>query len=192
MTKYEKLSTVIGLRGLVKTSIEVLLTSTEVRTGSSSYSRGWANKSVYTNEVSAVLTSLGIKHECLNDAPRGGANGEFVRITSPAVVKAINSVQKRISFANFLINSEINRAEKAKKAVYQAEYLELKNYLKSRIIEVSEKLNTLLLFDSAYSRLEGDLTHNEACNRAVGIVGYRYAKFLGWKNVLREISKILR
>jgi len=32
------------------------------------------------------------------------------------------------------------------------------------------------------------MSNNEICNRAVGIVGYDFAKMCGWMNVLREIQ----
>lgn len=54
----------------------------EARTGSSSYSKGWAKKNVITNHVVLQLRALGYDAIGMNDAPRGGANGEHVVITT--------------------------------------------------------------------------------------------------------------
>lgn len=60
------------------------------RTGTSGFSKGWAKKSVWTNELSNLLTQLDIAHTTGNDAPRGGASGEFVKITDARLIGRIN------------------------------------------------------------------------------------------------------
>ena len=71
-----------------KSLIECIETGSS-RTGKSSYSKGWANRTTWTLSVSALLSQIGIAHECLNDAPRGGANGEFIKITDKRFLNRI-------------------------------------------------------------------------------------------------------
>ena len=102
MTKYEKLQNLLnekqnisGLRRqCLRTSVAQLLSDGFTRTGSSGWIsvRRGASKEIWTQEISDILTNLGIEHECGNDAPRGGANGEFVKVTSPAFVKVVKKV----------------------------------------------------------------------------------------------------
>lgn len=103
MTKYEKLQNLLnekqnvsGLRkNNLRTSVAQLLSDGFTRTGSSGWIsvRRGASKEIWTQEISDILTKIGIAHECGNDAPRGGANGEFVKVTSPAFVKVVKKVQ---------------------------------------------------------------------------------------------------
>ena len=102
MTKYEKLQNlfnekqnVSGLRKKnLRTSVAHLLSDGFTRTGSSGWiSRRGASKEIWTDEISDILSKLGIEHECGNDAPRGGANGEYVKVTSPAFVKVVKKIQ---------------------------------------------------------------------------------------------------
>jgi hypothetical protein len=64
------------------------------RTGKSSYSKGWSSKSVWTSDVSWILYQLRISHVCLNDAHRGGANGEYIEITDNFLIAKIKKTQK--------------------------------------------------------------------------------------------------
>lgn len=68
-------------------SLQQILKTGEARTGKYTGTGRYASKSVWTSEVSAYLDKMGIAHECGNDAPRGGANGEYVRVTMPAFLK---------------------------------------------------------------------------------------------------------
>ncbi len=79
MKKYNDLK---GLNGNVRTSIVTLINSGMVRTGKSGYSKGWANKSVWTAGVIAACNERGIIIESGNDAPNNGANGEYVRLVA--------------------------------------------------------------------------------------------------------------
>lgn len=72
----------------INNSIAELNMSAFTRTGSSGYNKGWAKKSVWTDQVCQVLDAEGISYERGNDAARGGANGEYVRITCPAFIEA--------------------------------------------------------------------------------------------------------
>jgi hypothetical protein len=102
-TKYEKLQNlynekqnISGLRrSNLRNSVAALLSDGFTRTGSSGWIsvRRGASKEIWTQEISDILTNVGIEHECGNDAPRGGANGEYVKVTSPAFVKAVKKAQ---------------------------------------------------------------------------------------------------
>ena len=116
MTKYEKLQNLLNKsirKQNLRNSVHDLLARGKASTGSSSWIsvRRGAHKEVWTDEVSAILTDLGIAHECGNDAPRGGANGEFVKITSPAFLKEVKAFQKRMQE-----RFEAERKEALKKA----------------------------------------------------------------------------
>ncbi len=52
------------------------------RTGSSSYSKGYVYKAVWTDKVLAICSALRLDVEAGNDAPRGGALGEYVAATN--------------------------------------------------------------------------------------------------------------
>lgn len=74
---------------VINNSILELNNNGTTQTGRSGYSKGWANKSIWTSEVAAILDSEGISYERGNDAPRGGASGEYVRITCPIFLAAV-------------------------------------------------------------------------------------------------------
>ena len=76
------MKTINSYRGNVKKSIIELTTTGYTFTGKSGYSKGWANKSVWTSEVISACKELGIEIESGNDASKGGANGEFVCLVS--------------------------------------------------------------------------------------------------------------
>lgn len=71
-----------GLRGNVKIAVESIITKGFARTGSSGYSGGYANRTIITHLVVTACAERGILVESGNDAPRGGANGEYVRLVS--------------------------------------------------------------------------------------------------------------
>jgi hypothetical protein len=91
-----------------------LITTGYARTGTSGYSKGWAKKSVWTNDTAYILTQLEISHICGNDAPRKGAKGEFIEITDKALLTRIKKVQKEAKLAEekAKIEAEIKAAEK--------------------------------------------------------------------------------
>lgn len=59
-------------------------------TGTGSHVRKW----ICTSDVCRILDSLGIKYQTGNDAPRGGAAGEFVRVTSPAFLREVRKYER--------------------------------------------------------------------------------------------------
>lgn len=119
MKKYEKLkkyfeekTTVSGLRGSNRNAIERILDDGIARTGESSIRRGgWKSKAIWTEAVSNILTRFNIEHICGNDAPRGGANGEFVQVTSKAFLRDMKKEK---------IEREIRRAADIKIEEYLA------------------------------------------------------------------------
>lgn len=134
MTKFESLQNLLnekqsvsGIRKQnVRSSLEGLLMYGKTTTGSSSWisKRRGASKDVWTDEVSAVLKRLGIAHECGNDAPRGGANGEYVKITMPAFLKVVkkNEAERKARWAEEekARQERIAIAEEARKAHHDA------------------------------------------------------------------------
>lgn len=86
----------------------------------------------------------------------------------------------------------------AKKAENKRRMDELKQYqynliseLPIRIKEVAPKIKDIITAGDIEKRLQKDMTTNEVCNKAVGIVGYQFAKHLGWMNVLQTINNIV-
>lgn len=79
MKKYNDLR---DLKGNVRASIQQLINYGTTCTGRSGYSKGWASKSVWTADVVKACEELGIVVEAGNDAPKGGANGEYVRLVA--------------------------------------------------------------------------------------------------------------
>ena len=69
-------------RDLVSQACLAAIRTGRARTGSSSYSKGWRKKCVITDHVVLQLRALGFDAVAMNDAPRGGANGEYVVITT--------------------------------------------------------------------------------------------------------------
>lgn len=65
-------------RDLVSQACLAAIRTGSARTGSSSYSRGWRHKNVISAHVVLRLRALGYDAVAMNDAPRGGANGEYV------------------------------------------------------------------------------------------------------------------
>lgn len=76
----------------------------------------------WTADVVKTLNTFGIPCEQGNDAPRGGKAGDFVRLTSPAMLKVINAEiaeRKRIEKAEELkeqerYNNMLNTVERIK------------------------------------------------------------------------------
>ena len=89
-----------------------------VNTGLSGYSKGWSRKSIWTYDVCSLLREVGIKHTFGNNAPRGGASGEYVEITD---VRFINRKKKAIA-------KESAEAEAKVSAAKQVESLRIANF----------------------------------------------------------------
>jgi len=111
-SKFNKLANAKAT-GLVNESRKALLTTSTVRTGKSGYSKGWASKSVWTDGVSLLLTSLNIQHVCGNDAPKGGAKGEYVTITDKAFLKAQKAHIEAVRIAAEKAKAEAEARRKA-------------------------------------------------------------------------------
>ena len=140
-TKIEKLQELITLsKGNLKTSLQELLTQLITRTGRSGYSKGWANKSVWTIDVTSTLRSAHIKCERGNDAPRGGANGEFVKVTDKVLLKQIKSRNAELQKAAELAKIE---AENAKAKAYSEALKYVETLPSTELLEV--KWNSLEL-----------------------------------------------
>ena len=125
MTFIEKLETIIAhprkngiYKNRVVDSLRELREKGFARTGYS-YKTG---ADCWTAEVVQVLKDLNIKCEFGNDAPRGGKNGEFVKLTSAAMIKVIRkemAERKKIADAEKqhqqdTYNNMINTVEKIK------------------------------------------------------------------------------
>lgn len=61
-------------------SVRELVNQGITQTGCSGYSKGWKNKSIWTSQTVILAEQLGLVVESFNDAPRGGASGEQVRL----------------------------------------------------------------------------------------------------------------
>ena len=120
LTKKQQKQAELALNSIAKNSNAYkscvkLLNYGVTRTGSSGYSKGYANKSVWTDMVVYVMNQTGIAFEKGNDAPRGGANGEFVRITDKNILKRIEKERK-----NNAIIAQKRREEAEAKALEEA------------------------------------------------------------------------
>jgi len=120
----------------VRVSIDELYQVGFTRTGKSSYSKGWANKSVWTSDVITACKSLGINYEVGNDAPRGGASGEYVRLMADKrknrkVWAAIDSYRKGIDAAKAAV-----AAYEAKKEIRENEIRDFVKENKTSFLQI--------------------------------------------------------
>lgn len=133
-----------------------------------------------------------MKFECTkNHSGRyfeGIVGKEIKKVTFKIHEKA---AKKRLQkFQDKIAKKENERIEKLRieGKIWDLKVSEKEKLLPERIIEVKSKIleieNIIKLIDQ---RLRGDKTNNETCNKAVGIVGYGFAKYLGWMKVLTEI-----
>lgn len=91
---------------------------------------------------------------------------------------------------------DAQRAEKealelARQEDYKAMCADMLAKLPARCSEVSERISEIITVAQIDAFKAGDKSLNELCNRAVGFVGYDYAKHLSWHTVLREIRNSL-
>lgn len=112
-------------------------------TGQSGYSKGWANKSIWTAGTSQILNDLGIKHECGNDAPKGGANGEFITITDKAFIKRYKALVNEINEKNEKIKADFEAAKNAENEVINNEIELVKSIVDEKYLE--DKQRNMLL-----------------------------------------------
>lgn len=82
-------------------------------------------------------------------------------------------------------------AETARHEAYKSMCADMLIKLPARCIEVKDRVSAIITFEQIDSFRDGDKSLNELCNRAVGIVGYDFAKHLSWHTVLREIRNSL-
>lgn len=75
---------------LVVNSLRELIEKGFTRTGRSGCSGGYSTKNVWSNEVLRHALTIGLNVEKDNDAPRGGANGELVRVVDSSFSARIN------------------------------------------------------------------------------------------------------
>lgn len=95
-------------------------------TGSSGYSKGWSHKSIWTLNAWSSCHDLGLSVSSGNNAPRGGANGEYISLDADrpenALIYAFHALKERAK--------GIKAARSAKEAALWAE----KNAEKERLI----------------------------------------------------------
>lgn len=105
------------ITGNARQSIQELVRNGTTRTGSSGYSKGWANKSTWTALTVHHAQRLGLVVEQGNDAPRGGANGEFVKLVDDRrknkLVHQFQVIYKRALVINKIKIERQNEALKA-------------------------------------------------------------------------------
>ena len=88
---------------------------------------------------------------------------------------------------------EILKKEEARAILEKENKITLyyKKTLSEKIILNIEKIKLFLTKEQIELRIAGDKSKNEICNKAVGIIGYSYAKYLGWINVISEIKSAM-
>lgn len=139
-TKIEKLEKRISLeRGLTRNSLIELLNKCITTTGKSGYSGGYSTKRIWTTEVVLALRACNIKFETGNNAPRGGAGGEYVKITDKVLLKQIASKKEKIR----LINEELT-----------ARIAETKRIAKENAERIVSELPTNKTFEAKWHCLE--------------------------------------
>lgn len=167
-------------KGKVKSAISKLLLTGKARTGESSYSCGRGHKSIWTDEVAYVLRKNNISFECGNDAPRGGANGEFVKLTGKVLKDVLKLKEEREARLKAEAEQRIKELAECE-ARYKAECDATYNYCKDNNITialaeadlhyVSDGFVALNIRDAAYHRLAAE---NGVKNNA------------GWRRYVRE------
>lgn len=88
------------------------------------------------------------------------------------------------------INNEISENTKFMQQIQKDNILiEIVRNFDADLQNAMPKIRQIIIKEDITKRLNGDLSTNEICNRAVGLVGYHYAKHLGWLTILRNINK---
>lgn len=124
MTKYQALSELllvssrvsgISKNSRVYKSLKGLLATGRASTGCYEGSGRHIHAVKWTEDVSDILTKMGIAHRCGNNAPRGGVSGEYVEVTMPAFMREI---KRKVAEENARIEEEragLRREGKANK-----------------------------------------------------------------------------
>lgn len=167
-------------KGNVKSSINILLATGKARTGESSYRAGYAHKHIWTDVVAYILRNNRISFECGNDAPRGGANGEFVKLTGKVLKDVLKLKEERE--ARLKAEVEQRRKELAEReARYEEECCETYNYCVENNIKVSLTHEDLryVSFGFVAHNIRKAAFHRLACENGV-------KNNEGWRRYVRE------
>jgi len=82
-------------------------------------------------------------------------------------------------------------AEQSRQDAYKSICTDMLAKLPARCAEVKERISEIITVEQIDALRTGDKSLNELCNRAVGVVGYDFAKHLSWHTVLREIRNTI-
>jgi hypothetical protein len=126
-----------GLKGNVRSAVESILLTGFARTGSSGYSGGWSSKSVWTADTVAACQERGIIVESGNDAPRGGASGEYVRLVA-------DKRKNRSIHTAITARVEAARLEKEEKEARELAAQSLISSEADRLIELARELGVFV------------------------------------------------
>lgn len=99
MTQFQKLQQVVNEPKLYEVrrnsqlhwDIKALLSCGQVHTYKVTRRKGYTNISDTKDRISGILDGLNIAYEVSNDAPRGGKQGTFIRLTGKAILRDIRN-----------------------------------------------------------------------------------------------------
>lgn len=102
MTQYKKLQQVVEnpknyklqRNSQLHWDIKTLIECGQVHTYKVTRSGGYTNIKDSTARISELLDSLKIEYSILNDAPKGGKHGTFIKLTGRAINKEIEAVRQ--------------------------------------------------------------------------------------------------
>lgn len=128
---------------------------------------------VWTDKIEAILTEYAIPYESGNDAPRGGKNGEYVKLTSPTMLAIIRKERKAA-------HEDYMRREAERKARYERS--------KAVAAEVLEGRYDDIVRDSAQKLLSADEFRSSA-----SLIAFRLKikSTSELRNALYERAKVL-
>ena len=167
-------------KGNVKSAISMLLLTGKARTGESSYSYGRGHKRIWTDVIAYVLRENHISFECGNDAPRGGANGEFVKLTGKVLKDVLKLKEERE--ARLKAEAEQRRKELAEcEARYKAEGDATYHYCKDNNITIALTEADLRYVSEGFvaRNIRKAAFHRLACENGV-------KNNEGWRRYVRE------
>lgn len=99
MTQFQRLQQVVNEPKLYEVrrnsqlhwDIKALLSCGQVHTYKVTRSKGYTNISDTKDIICGILDGLNIAYEVSNDAPRGGKQGTFIRLTGNAILRDIRT-----------------------------------------------------------------------------------------------------